>query len=88
MKVALVAFSGKGAMGQYAAGLATALAGLARVTLFAPNHFRADTLGAAVARRFFASGRTKARALVRFLNPVAGRALAGEIAADPMWCTS
>ncbi len=81
MKVALVAFSGKGAMGQYAAGLATALAGLARVTLFAPNHFRADTLGAAVARRFFASGRTKARALVRFLNPVAGRALAGEIAA-------
>lgn len=85
MKVALVAFSVKGAMGQYASGLAGALARRVPTALFVPRHFEAPRPGSAVnfegveVRRFI-TGRTKARALTRLLNPLAGMSLAAAVA--------
>lgn len=81
MKVALVAFSVKGAMGQYVGGLASALARQDEVVAFLPSHFDRSRLSAGVEARYFPTGHTRARALARLLNPVAGAALAREIAA-------
>ncbi|OIQ60437.1 glycosyltransferase family 4 protein [Neomoorella thermoacetica] len=69
MKVALIALSVRGAMGQYLEALVPPLSKVVEVHLFVPFHFMGET-GEAIVHRF-ATGFNQRQALLRFLNPLA-----------------
>jgi len=66
MKVALLAFSVRGAMGQYIEALVQALSHHVHVDLFVPTHYDGDSGQAEVHR--FVTGKSKSGAFIRFLN--------------------
>jgi glycosyltransferase involved in cell wall biosynthesis len=70
MKVAIIALSIKGALGQYAHCLCGALAKSSEVTLVAPAHFAYEPDGYAWQK--MATARSRAQAAVRLVNPLQG----------------
>lgn len=70
MRIAIVAPSVRGAMGQYVESLTLAIARHASVILFVPEHFDSELRG--IHTRLFRTGRTKVEALIRLANPVLG----------------
>ena len=80
MRVALVAFSVRGAMGQYLEMLTTELSSRVEVHLFVPKHFEATGLGKAVLHHFV-TGIKRVEVLARLMNPVAALAVWRQIRA-------
>jgi len=79
MHVVTVALSVRGAMGQYAASLASALAKQVSVTLVVPQHFDVGHLQGKMGIMTFRTGATRIRAGLEFLNLWKGRELADSI---------
>ncbi|MEW6458170.1 MAG: glycosyltransferase family 4 protein [Bacillota bacterium] len=79
MKVALIAFSVRGAMGQYLEALVKPLSQQTKVHLFLPDHYVGD-ISRAILHRFL-TGKTKTGALRRLLNPVLARRVWKELQA-------
>lgn len=77
MRVAIVALSVRGAMGQYIEALAEALSQHVEVHLFVPNHYIGDTNRPLLHR--FLTGKTKVQAFFRFINPVLAKRVWEEI---------
>lgn len=73
IRVALLAFSVRGAMGQYLEALVPHLAGKTEVHLFVPDHFRNEVSPAII--HHFAVGETRRDALLRYVNPVSAKML-------------
>ena len=69
MRVVLVSFSVKGACGQYAGSLASALAKHAEVTWLVPEHFNKRNVSGDVSLIFFRTGKKKWKAGFRLMNP-------------------
>lgn len=70
MRVALAAFSVKGAMGQYLEALTEALSELVEVHLFVPHHYDGKTGKATL--HLFETGFNKREAFLRLINPYFG----------------
>lgn len=71
MKVACIALSVRGAMGQYLEALVLPLSKQTEFHLFVPDHYVGD-IGSAVLHQFL-TGTTKLEALRRLLNPIAAK---------------
>lgn len=80
LKVALVALSVRGAMGQYLEALSAELSKRAELHIFVPKHFEVRKLGSAVVH-CFVTGTKRAEALARLLNPIAALAVWRQIQA-------
>jgi glycosyltransferase involved in cell wall biosynthesis len=77
VKVAIIALSVRGAMGQYLEAFVPSLSRQTEVHLFVPTHYEGE-LGEATPHRF-ATGRTRAKALLSFLNPWRARRVWNEV---------
>jgi glycosyltransferase involved in cell wall biosynthesis len=77
VRIALIALSVKGAMGQYLEALVPHIANSLEVHLFVPNHFKGD-IGNAILHNF-PTGETKSKALFKLLNPFLAKKIWNEI---------
>jgi len=73
MRVAFIALSVRGAMGQYVAALIPRLANLVDLHVFVPSHFSGEKGRAKT--YYFQTGTSHVKALCRLLNPVAAQAV-------------
>ncbi|MCG0276566.1 MAG: glycosyltransferase [Thermosediminibacteraceae bacterium] len=67
MKVALIAFSVRGAMGHYLEALENSLSKYIDLHLFVPSHYQGQVNNSII--HYFETGQSKYEALLRFLNP-------------------